>query len=205
MASIHPCLAIMKVIKYLRIDKLHLDFFLYDVCFSGVFCMTFVVFGMYPLIICRVVKLQRRNKKMSSFSKCRVLKFIYMSEVSYQSLFLSIYSFTLTLFLFFFRHAEVMMKIISTVQNGGGDVGAHMYLFHCVKTTVTLRSEISRNDSKFVMWLIMILLAFIYLFVYFFNILETMNLSLHFTNTHFPFFFNICLNFYITSGIFLYF
>ena len=27
------------------------------------------------------------------------------------------------------RHAEVMKKIISTVQDGGGEVGVHMYLF----------------------------------------------------------------------------
>ena len=28
-----------------------------------------------------------------------------------------------------FRHAEVIKKIISTVQDGGGDIGVHMYLF----------------------------------------------------------------------------
>lgn len=30
---------------------------------------------------------------------------------------------------FFFRHAEVMKKIIETVAEGGGELGVHMYPF----------------------------------------------------------------------------
>lgn len=51
----------------------------------------------------------------------------------------------------FFRHAEVMKKIIETVAEGGGELGVHMYPFSLLHrfldTSSSVRSVISRFIS----------------------------------------------------------
>lgn len=51
----------------------------------------------------------------------------------------------------FFRHAEVMKKIIETVAEGGGELGVHMYPFsflhRFLETSCTARSITSRFIS----------------------------------------------------------
>lgn len=54
---------------------------------------------------------------------------------------------------YFFRHAEVMKKIIQTVVEGGGELGVHLYLIIFLKFVQSVIPTIDYDHTKnFTMW-----------------------------------------------------
>ena len=89
----------------------------------------FFIFGSPVLAKFTICQFRRRGCSSRCLRKLAIdffspwlLKLIFDIEI------MNLFVFKLNLLCFFnlFRHAEVMMKIISTVQDGGGEIGVHM-------------------------------------------------------------------------------
>lgn len=50
----------------------------------------------------------------------------------------------------FFRHAEVMKKIIETVAEGGGELGVHMYPFALLLSFLEASCSVRSVTSRFI-------------------------------------------------------
>lgn len=49
---------------------------------------------------------------------------------------------------FIFRHADIMKKIIQTVEEGGGELGVHMYLIIFLKFVQTVIPTIEYDFTQ---------------------------------------------------------
>lgn len=52
----------------------------------------------------------------------------------------------------FFRHAEVMKKIIETVAEGGGELGVHMYPFSLLHGFLETSCTVRAVTPRFINW-----------------------------------------------------